>query len=44
MAEADEKAIIGSGEAMVGLVEKETWSGKEDTWVMTSKYPWRDNE
>lgn len=43
-AEADEKAIIGSGEAMVGLVEKETWSGKEDTWVMTSKYPWRDNE
>ena len=43
-AEADEKAIIKSGEAMVGLVEKETWSGKDDTWVMTSKYPWRDSE
>ena len=43
-AEADEKAIIETGEAMVGQVERESWSGKDDTWVMTSKYPWRDSE
>lgn len=41
-AEADEKRIIETGEPLVGVVEKETWGGRRDTWVMTSKYPWRN--
>lgn len=43
-AEADEKKIIEGGEPLVGVVERETWGGKRDTWVMTSKYPWRNEE
>ncbi len=38
----DERKIMETGEAMQGTVERETWSGKSDTWVMTSKYPWID--
>jgi sigma-B regulation protein RsbU (phosphoserine phosphatase) len=41
-AEADEQRIIETGEPLVGSLEKETWGGKQDTWVMTSKYPWRN--
>ncbi len=40
--EEDEQRIIETGEPLVGSVEKETWGGKQDTWVMTSKYPWRN--
>lgn len=43
-AEADEKRIMATGEPIVGSIERETWAGKDDTWVMTSKYPWRDSE
>lgn len=43
-AERVEKKIMQTGKPVVELVEKETWRGKEDTWVMTSKYPWRDSE
>ncbi len=44
IAEEDENGIMETGVPMVGRVERETWSGKNDTWVMTSKYPWRDSE
>lgn len=43
-AEADEKRIVETGEPLVGVVERETWGGRGDTWVMTSKYPWRNEE
>jgi len=43
-AEEDETKIMQSGQAMEGAVERETWGGKRDTWVMTSKYPWKDAE
>lgn len=43
-AEADEIKIMETGEPIVGTIERETWSGKSDTWVMTSKYPWRGSE
>lgn len=43
-AEVDEKRIMETGRPFIDKVEKETWSGKEDTWVMTSKYPWRNSE
>jgi sigma-B regulation protein RsbU (phosphoserine phosphatase) len=40
-AAADEKSIIESGTPMLGMLEKETWRGREETWVLTSKFPWR---
>lgn len=42
--EADESRILQTGEPLVGEIERETWIGRSDTWVMTSKYPWRDSE
>jgi len=42
-AEADEDRIMETGEPMVGSIERETWGEKRDTWVLTSKYPWRDS-
>jgi sigma-B regulation protein RsbU (phosphoserine phosphatase) len=41
-AEADEKRIIQSGESVIDLLEHETWREAEETWVITSKFPWRD--
>lgn len=38
----DEKEIIRTGRPLVGDIEKETWSRKEDTWVLTTKAPLRD--
>ena len=43
-AEADELKIMETGEPMVGVVERETWGGRKDTWVMSSKYPWKDSK
>ncbi len=42
--EEDEKQIMESGEPMVGVIERERWENRSDTWVMTSKYPWRGSE
>lgn len=41
-AEAAELQILETGQPIEGVVERETWGGRRDTWVMTSKYPWRD--
>lgn len=41
-AEADELRIIRSGEPVTGKLEQETWHEGEATWVLTSKFPWRD--
>lgn len=38
----DEQEIIRTGKPLVGDVEKETWSHREDTWVVTTKAPLRD--
>lgn len=43
-AEADEKRIMETGEPIVGVIERETWKERKDTWVMTSKYPWTDRD
>jgi sigma-B regulation protein RsbU (phosphoserine phosphatase) len=42
--EGNEDEIMRTGKPMVGLIERETWQGKNDTWVLTSKYPWRDSD
>jgi sigma-B regulation protein RsbU (phosphoserine phosphatase) len=41
-AETDERHIMQSGEPMTGMLEQETWTDGEATWVLTSKFPWRD--
>lgn len=43
-AEADEIKIMETGVPIEGSIERETWRGRNDTWVMTSKYPWRGSE
>lgn len=39
-AEADEKRIIENGISMTGQLERETWKDGEETFVLTSKFPW----
>ncbi len=39
---ADEQKIIRTGEPLVGEVERETYSGRPDAWVSTTKMPLRD--
>lgn len=41
-AEKDERTIIETGEPISGQLERETWNEGEATWVVTSKFPWRD--
>ena len=38
----DEQRIIRTGQALVGVEERETWPDKEDTWVSTTKNPLYD--
>jgi len=40
----DEQEIIRTGRAMVNKEEKETWRGREETWVTTTKMPLRDRK
>jgi diguanylate cyclase (GGDEF)-like protein len=39
---ADEELIIGTGEPVVGKLERETHPGRPDTWVSSTKMPLRD--
>lgn len=42
-ADRDEKTIIATGEAITELLEEETWDdGRDSTWVLSSKFPWKD--
>lgn len=41
-AAADEKRIMETGVPMTGQLERETWQGGTETYVVTSKFPWRD--
>lgn len=41
-ADADERKIMETKQAVSGKLERETWRGGEDTWVLTSKFPWID--
>ncbi len=44
LAHEDEQGIIRTGKPLIGIEERETWSGRPDTWVSTSKLPLRDKE
>ena len=43
-AAADEAKILESLEPVSGKLEREAWSGGDDTWVLTSKFPWVDRK
>ncbi|MEM1085850.1 MAG: SpoIIE family protein phosphatase [Verrucomicrobiota bacterium] len=43
-AEDDEKEIMSSGQAITGKLEYEVRDGRENTWVLTSKFPWFDSQ
>ena len=39
----DEQRIMRTGEPMIGKIERETWGdGRPDSWVLTSKMPYRN--
>src|SRR5208283_116982 len=40
----DEQRIIRTGEPIINKEEKETWPGRPDTWVSTTKMPLRDQQ
>ena len=41
-AEITERRIIETGEPVADILELETWNERNQTWVMTSKFPWLD--
>jgi two-component system, sensor histidine kinase and response regulator len=41
-ARQDEREIMRTGNAIVSLVERETWPDRDDTWCSTTKLPMRD--
>lgn len=41
-AEIVEREIIKTGNPVANILEHETWNERSGTWVMTSKFPWRD--
>ena len=41
-AAADEGRIMETFEPLTEKLERETWPGKADNWVVTSKFPWFD--
>jgi PAS domain S-box-containing protein len=40
----DEMGVIKSGKPIVGIEEKETWPDRPDTWVSTTKMPFRNKD
>jgi len=41
-ARADELKVLETGEAILGIVEREVWADGRETWCSTSKLPLRD--
>ena len=39
---ADEQKIIATAQPIIGIDEKEIWLDGHETWVSTTKMPWRD--
>ena len=40
----DEQAVVKSGQPVIDKEEKETWAGGRETWVSSTKVPFRDRE
>ncbi len=43
-ARADEIRIMQLREPQINTIQRETWEGKEDTWVEITKLPWLDRK
>ncbi len=43
-AENDEKKIIETGNSVIDQLEHETWHQGTESWVITSKFPWRGRQ
>ncbi len=43
-ARRDELRVMESGHPLVNRIEKETWHEREDTWCMSTKMPFLDND
>lgn len=43
-AQEDEKQIMATDEPVLEKLERETWPEHGDTWVLTSKFPWKDRQ
>lgn len=43
-AEADELRIMKTGQPMTDALEHETWPHRDETWVLSSKFPWFDRQ
>lgn len=41
-AQEDEQQIMATGQPITEKLEHETWQEGEETWVVTSKFPWKD--
>ena len=41
-ARVDEEEVIRTGRPILNMAERETWAGRPDTWVASSKFPLRD--
>jgi len=39
----DEINIMETGKSLTGTLEREIWDANEETWGITSKYPWYDH-
>ncbi len=40
----DEQAVVKTGQPVIDKEEKETWTGGRETWVSSTKVPFRDRE
>jgi two-component system, sensor histidine kinase and response regulator len=40
----DEQRILRTGQPIIGKTEKETWQGGMETWVLTTKMPFRNKD
>ncbi len=40
----DEQAVLNSGQPIIDKEERETWAGGRETWVSSTKVPFRDRE
>ena len=43
-ARSDELKIINTGVPLVDRIEKETWPDRDDTWCLSTKMPFRDDQ
>ena len=41
---ADEQKIVATGQPLIAVDQKETWADGHETWISTTRVPWRDTD